>query len=100
MIVLALILSWLPPLADCDGGMPDVDHYLLETERIVKTGEVVSADGSITDVATRTFTSAPLSTVTLSAVLTDPSVGGMIAWRVAAYDLAGNRDCETEVPTP
>lgn len=100
--VLALVsLSWLPPLGNCDASaLRDLDHYLLETERIVKLGESVGADGSITDIAQRTFLAVPLPVDVLSAELSDPEVGGMIAWRLVAYDRSGYRDCESEVARP
>ena len=94
-------LSWNPPTSNCDGSMTDdLDHYDLWTERIIKTGETVWPDGSITDTATRTGLTVPLPLTTLSADLAYPEPGGMIAWRVSAVDFAGNQSCDVEVGTP
>lgn len=101
MILVALLLSWLPPVVDCAGApLTDFDHYLLETERTIKIGEMMNPDGTQSDIVQRTFLAAPLPMNTSDAELTDPEVGGMIAWRLVAYDWAENRDCESEAPTP
>jgi hypothetical protein len=101
MIALALLLSWLPPLANCDGSpLTDLAGFSLWTERIVKTGETVAPDGSVTDTATRTFLTVPLAAGVLQADLSDPLPGGMIAYRVSSTDWTGNDGCQTEKPTP
>jgi len=100
-LLLVVSLSWLPPLANCDGTvLTDLDHYELWTERIIKIGEVVADDGSITDVATRTVLTVPLPLNIPSADLAFPDTGGMVAWRVGARDHADNPACGMEEPTP
>lgn len=81
--------------------LDDLAGYQVWTERIVKTGQIVWDDGSITDVAVRTFLTLTYPPDAPAFVdLADPDVGGMIAHREAAYDFAGNRSCDTEEPTP
>jgi hypothetical protein len=101
LAVLLLILSWIPPLSNCDGSaLTDLAGFSLWTERIVKTGEIMNMDGSMTEIAVRTFLTAPLAADVMEATLDDPAVGGMVAYRVSSRDWAGNEDCETERPTP
>lgn len=101
IVAMTFAVSWTVPSDNCDGSaLTDLDHYLLETERIIKIGQRIDPDGTIWEVAQRTFLSMSLAPDVLNEELTDPEVGGMIAWRVSAYDFAGNRDCETEISSP
>lgn len=101
MLALALILSWIAPVANCDGSvLTDLADFRLWTERIIKTGEIVGNDGSITDIAQRSFATSVLPPDVLSATLFDPAVGGMVAWRLGDEDFAGNQACGMEAPTP
>jgi hypothetical protein len=101
VIALALLLSWLAPLANCDGSpLTDLAGFTLWTERIVKTGQTVAPDGSVTDTSIRTFLTVPLPASTLETNLSDPEPGGMIAYRIGSVDWTGNPDCQTERPTP
>lgn len=94
-----VVLSWLPPIASCDGSaLTDLASYRVWTEQVVRTGIRIDPDGSEWDVATRSQSVS--STTSLSAVLPEPAVGGMVAWRVSAVDKAGNPSCDMEVPTP
>ena len=102
MIAALLAFTLLPPVDNCDGSvLTDLARMEVWTERIVKTGEILNADGSTTEIAVRTFltlTFPPDAPADVS--LTDPDVGGMIAHREASVDFAGNRSCDGEEPTP
>lgn len=100
-LIVALLLTWTAPVLNCSGSaLTDLAGYQVQTERIVRTGIRIDPDGSQWDIATRAQSTVMLPASATSLSLADPDVGGMIAYRVAAVDLAGNVSCGMEVPTP
>lgn len=76
-----LLLSWIAPLANCDGGLLSLDHYEVWTARIVSGSHTESV----------------ISTTDVSLNIPDPAVDEAIAWRdPISVDFAGNTSDECQ----
>lgn len=80
-MILALLLTWMSPLNNCDGGLLSLDHYDVWTARIV-------SGSHIEDIT---------STYNVSLDIPDPGVDEAIAWRdPISVDFAGNTSDECQ----
>lgn len=94
-LLLALLLSWDAPLANCDGSpLTDLDHYEVPVFRAVIIGWM-PCDTSLCPIYSRGVDRMP--TIETQLFVAEPGLGEVLGWEwPEAIDAAGNssRDCD------